>query len=58
MFLPVLFMHDWNVIQECKKNQINDSNIREKNKRIQHDYNESDDVTLEKPDIIPKLALP
>ena len=58
MFLPVLFQRDWNEIQEIKQKHINDSNIRENDKRIQHVYHEGDYVTLEKPGIFPKLDLP
>ena len=58
MFLPVLFEKDWNTVREHKQKQINDSNTRENERRIQHDYQEGDYVTLEKPGIVPKLALP
>ena len=58
MFSPVSVDVDWNAINEKKQLSINNSNARENSKRIPHTYKKGDYITLKKPGILWKLAIP
>ena len=58
MILPVQFKTDWALIAQRKQQQIDKSNKAENKKRIAHDYEVGDKVLLNKPGILPKLAVP
>ena len=58
MFMPIATNIDWEKIRERKQKRIDQSNARENSKRIAHKYAAGDLVTVKRPGIIPKLALP
>ena len=58
MFSPVSTEVDWNAIQNNKQIKINKSNDRENSKRVPHTYHRGDFITLKKPGILCKLAIP
>ena len=58
MILPVQYKADWATITLKKQKRIDESNRRENSKRISIQYKEGDLVLLNKPEILPKLALP
>jgi hypothetical protein len=58
MFMPVSADIDWEQIKIRKQERIRKSNLRENSKRIPHNYEEGDLVTLEKTGIIRTLTLP
>ena len=58
MFSTVLIDIDWNVIRKNKQLSINKSNARENSKRIPYTYQTGDYITLKKPGILQKLAIP
>ena len=58
MILPIQFKADWARIAQRKQQSINDSNYRENQRRLAHQYKVNDKVLLEKPGIIPKMSQP
>ena len=58
MILPIQFKADWTRIAQRKQQSINDSNYRENQRRLAHQYKVHDKVLLEKPGIIPKMSQP
>ena len=58
MILPIQFKADWARIAQRKQQSINDSNYRENQRRLAHQYKVKDKVLLEKPGIIPKMSQP
>ena len=58
MFSPVLVDIDWNAIRKNKQLRINKSNARENSKKIPRIYRKGDYITLKKPGILRKLAIP
>ena len=58
MFSPVLVNVDWNLINENKQLSINKSNAGENSKQIPHTSRKGDYITLKKPGILRKLAIP
>ena len=58
MVLPIQFQADWAHIKLRKQESINQSNVQENSKRIDHDYQVGDKVLLEKPGIIRKMTQP
>ena len=58
MFSPVSVDIDWNAIKENKQIKINKNNSRENSKRVPHTYHRGDYITLKKPGILRKLAIP
>ena len=56
--MPIATDVDWEKIMERKQKLIDQSNARENSKRITHTYAAGDLVTVKRPGIIPKLALP
>ena len=58
MFSPVSTEIDWNEIRNNKQTKINKNNIRENSKRVPHIYQKGDLITLKKPGILRKLAMP
>ena len=58
MFSPVSVDVDWNAIRENKQMRINKSNARENSKRVPHTYKKGDYITIKKPGILRKLAIP
>ena len=59
IFMPVDAAIDWEQIQQQKQLKIQQSNIRENSKRILHQYNKGDLITLRKSGaILRTLALP
>ena len=58
MFLPVKYVADWTQIRLKRQKEINRSNKRENQSRIQHEYQQGDRVLLTTPGILPKLNSP
>ena len=58
MFSPVSTDIDWNAIRNNKQTKINKNNDRENSKRVPHTYHRGDYITLKKPGILRKLAIP
>ena len=58
MILPIKFHADWALITQRKQNLIDESNIRENKKRIDHTYKKGDQVLLTKPGLLRKLSTP
>ena len=58
MFSPVSTEIDWNTIRNNKQIKINKSNDRENSKRAPRTYHRGDYITLKKPGILCKLAIP
>ena len=58
MFTPVSIDIDWNEIRAYKQTKIDKNNARENSKQIPHTYLRGDYITLKKPSIIQKLAIP
>ena len=58
MVLPIQFQADWARIELRKQESINQSNVQENSKRIDHDYQVGDEVLLEKQGIIRKMTQP
>ena len=58
MILPIKFKTNWALIEQRKQSAIDKSNKEENKKRINHDYVIGDKVLLQKPGILPKLAVP
>ena len=59
MFMPVNAEINWEKIRQRKQLKIQQSNIREKSKRILHTYKKGNMITLRKPGAIFRtLALP
>ena len=58
MFLPISVDIDWEAIKNRKQLKINKSNERENSSRVPHQYNPNDLITLKKPGILRKLAIP
>ena len=58
MLSPMSVDIDWNAIREKKQLSINNSNARENSKQIPHTYRKGDYITLKKPGILQKLAIP
>ena len=58
MFMPIESDINWEKIREKKQKRIDKNNMRENAKRIPHVYQPGDLVTIKRPGIIPKLALP
>ena len=58
MFLPVEAPVDWDAVKEHKQRAIAKSNRRENSKRIDYKYQEGDWITIQKPGILRKLAVP
>ena len=49
---------DWNAINEKKQLSVNKSNTRENSNCIPHTYQKGDYITLKKPGILRKVAIP
>ena len=58
MFLPVETPVDWEALKIRKQKAIAKSNQRENSKRIAHVYKPGDWITIEKPGILRKMAVP
>ena len=58
MFSAVSIDIDWNAIKENKQIKINKNNDRENLRRVPHKYYRGDYITLKKPGILRKLAIP
>ena len=58
MILPIEYQADWNVITQRKQRRIDQSNACKNSKWIDIEYSKGDNVLLNRPGILPKLAIP
>ena len=57
MILSIKYQADWDVITQRKQRRIDQSNSRENSKWTDIEYSKGDNVLLNKPGILPKLAI-
>ena len=57
VILPIKYQADWDVITQRKQRHSNQSNARENSKRIDVEYSKGDNALLNRPGILPKLAI-
>ena len=58
MFSPVVAEVDWEAIKNNKQIEISKKNIEENSSRVSHNYQKGELITLKKPGILQKLAIP
>ena len=58
MIPPTQYIANWEEILRSKQMKIADSNKRENNKNLPHEYNVGDIITLSRPGTIRKLSIP
>ena len=58
MILSVQIEADWATTTQHKQNMINKSNQRENQRRVPHQHRIGEQVSLNKPGLIPKLVAP